>query len=85
MAINTYQFGVNFLRLQYLNRTDYPGTLAFSSTFTGVSLADEALGLLNSVQANSPLVQGGINHSIFTYAQDDWQHIEDDAEPWRSL
>jgi len=70
---HTYQFGANFLRLQYLNRNDYPGVLAFSSTFTGVSLADESLGLLNSVQANSPLVQAGINHSIFTYAQDDWR------------
>lgn len=70
---HTYQFGVNFLRLQYLNRMDYPGQLSFSSTFTGVSLADESLGLLNSVQANSPLVQAGINHSIFTYAQDDWR------------
>jgi hypothetical protein len=70
---HTLQFGANFLRLQYLNRTDYPGTLAFSSTFTGVSIADEALGLLNSVTAKSPLVQGGINHSVFTYAQDDWR------------
>ncbi|HZL29354.1 MAG TPA: carboxypeptidase regulatory-like domain-containing protein [Acidobacteriaceae bacterium] len=70
---HNYQFGVNFLRLQYLNRQDYPGQLAFSTTFTGVSLADESLGLLNSVQANSPLVQAGINHSIFTYAQDDWR------------
>jgi hypothetical protein len=70
---HNYQFGVNYLRLQYLNRTDYPGTLAFSSTFTGVSFADEAMGLLNSIQAKSPLVQGGINHSIFGYAQDDWR------------
>ncbi len=70
-GINNYQFGLNVLRLQYLNRADYPGTLAFSSTFSGVSLADEAMGLLASVQAKSPLVQGGINHSIFGYAQDD--------------
>jgi Carboxypeptidase regulatory-like domain/TonB-dependent Receptor Plug Domain len=70
---HTFQFGANFLRLEYLNRNDYPGVLAFSSTFTGVSLADESLGLLNSVQGNSPLVQAGINHSIFTYAQDDWR------------
>jgi len=70
---HNFQFGVNFLRLQYLNRQDYPGVLGFSSTFTGVSLADQSLGLLNSVKANSILVQGGINHSIFTYAQDDWR------------
>jgi hypothetical protein len=70
---HNYQFGVNALRLQYLNRTDYPGTLAFSSTFTGVSIADEGIGLLNSITARSPLVQAGINHSIFMYAQDDWR------------
>ena len=70
---HNYQFGVNFLRLQYLNGTDYPGQLSFSSTFSGVSFADEAMGLLNSITAKSPLVQGGINHSIFGYAQDDWR------------
>jgi len=70
---HSFQFGANFLRLQYLNETDYPGTLAFSSTFTGLAPADESLGLLNSITANSRLVQGGVNHSIFTYAQDDWR------------
>jgi hypothetical protein len=70
---HSYQFGVNFLRLQYLNNSDYPGELSFSSTFSGVAIADESLGLLNSITAKSPLVQGGINHSIFAYAQDDWR------------
>jgi hypothetical protein len=70
---HSFQFGANFLRLQYLNNSYYPGTLAFSSTYTGVAFADEATGLLNSVQANSLLTQGGINHSIFTYVQDDWR------------
>ena len=70
---HSFQFGANFLRLQYLNRTDYPGTFSFSSTFTGVSEADEAMGLMTSVQANSPLVQGGVSHEIFGYAQDDWR------------
>jgi hypothetical protein len=70
---HNFQFGANFLRLQYLNKTNYPGTFQFSTTFTGLSLADESLGLLTSIKANSPLVQGGINHSIFGYAQDDWR------------
>jgi hypothetical protein len=70
---HNFQFGANYLRLQYLNRTDYPGKFSFSTTFTGLSFGDEAMGLLTSVQANSPLVQGGINHSIFGYAQDDWR------------
>jgi hypothetical protein len=70
---HSLQFGANFLRLQYLNNSYFPGTLSFSSTYTGVSFADEATGLLNSVQANSLLTQGGVSHSIFTYAQDDWR------------
>jgi hypothetical protein len=70
---HNFQFGANFLRLQFLNNAYYPGTLAFSSTYSGVSFADEAMGLLNDVQANSLLTQGGINHTIFTYAQDDWR------------
>jgi hypothetical protein len=70
---HSFQFGANFLRLQYLNRTDYPGKLSFSSTFTGYADSDGAMGLLTSVQANSSLVQGGINHSIFGYMQDDWR------------
>ena len=70
---HNFQFGANFLRLQYLNKTDYPGTLSFSTTFTGLAPADESLGLLTSIQANSRLIQGGINHSIFSYIQDDWR------------
>jgi hypothetical protein len=70
---HSFQFGVNFLRLQYLNDTNYPGRLGFSTTFTGSSVGDEAFGLLTSIQANSPLVQGGVQHDIFAYAQDDWR------------
>jgi len=70
---HSFQFGVNFLRLQYLNNTNYPGQLSFSSTFTGDGDGDAAFGLVTSVQDNSPLVQGGVNHSIFGYIQDDWR------------
>ena len=67
------QFGANLLRLQYQNSSDYPGSLPFSSTFTGNAFGDAAFGLLNSVTANSKLVQGGIQHDVFFYAQDDWR------------
>lgn len=70
---HNYQFGANLLRLQYLNNTDYPGTLSFGTSYSGLSYGDFAMGLLNSVRANSHLVQGGIQHSIFGYAQDDWR------------
>lgn len=70
---HNFQFGANYLRLQYLNDTHYPGEIDFSSDFTGWSDADGAFGLVNSVQDNSALVQGGVSHSIFGYIQDDWR------------
>ena len=65
--------GFTFLRLQYLTRSDYPGSFAFSSTFTGVALADYMTGLLNSITAQNRLIQGGIQHEVFSYLQDDWR------------
>ena len=70
---HTIQGGFSFLRLQYLTRQDYPGQLSFSSTYTGVSFADGLLGLLNSVQAQNRLIQGGIQHAVFGWLQDDWR------------
>jgi hypothetical protein len=70
---HTIQGGFSFLRLQYLTRQDYPGQLAFSSTYTGVSIADGVLGLANSVQAQNRLIQGGIQHAVFAWLQDDWR------------
>jgi hypothetical protein len=65
--------GFQFLRLQYLQRADYPGELSFSTTFTGVSIADGVMGLANSIQAQNRLIQGGIQHNVFLYLQDDWR------------
>jgi len=70
---HNFAAGFNFLRLQYLNRSDYTGSLTFNSTFTRVSLADNLAGLLNTVQAQSRLIQGGIQHDVFMYLQDDWR------------
>jgi len=70
---HTVQGGFSFLRLQYLTRADYPGQISFSSTYTGVSFADGLLGLANSSQAQNRLIQGGIQHTVFSYLQDDWR------------
>jgi Carboxypeptidase regulatory-like domain/TonB-dependent Receptor Plug Domain len=67
------QGGFSFLRLQYLTRQDYPGSLAFSTTFTGLGIGDFMGGLLNSVTAQNRLNQGGIQHNVFGYVQDDWR------------
>jgi hypothetical protein len=70
---HNYQFGAEFMRLQYLNNQDYPGMLSFGSSYTSLNLADGMLGFPSSVTANSPLVQGGVQHDIFFFAQDDWR------------
>jgi len=65
--------GVDFLRLQYLNKNMYPGSIGFSSTFTSQPLADALFGLVNSMTAESEEVQGGIQHDLFAYVQDNWR------------
>jgi hypothetical protein len=67
------QGGFSFLRLQYLSRQDYPGYLSFSTTFTGLGIGDALAGLLNSVTAQNRLLQGGIQHEVNFYLQDDWR------------
>ena len=67
------QGGASFLRLQYLNRSDYPGSLNFSVDYTAVAVADGLAGLLDSVTVQNRLSQGGIQHNAFFYLQDDWR------------
>jgi hypothetical protein len=66
-------FGVDFLRLQYLNTNMYPGSIGFSTTFTSQPLADALFGLANSMTAQSETSQGGIQHDLFAYVQDNWR------------
>ena len=70
---HSISFGVDFLGLQYLNKNMYPGSIGFSSTFTSQPLADALFGLVNSMTAESELVQGGIQHDLFAYVQDNWR------------
>jgi hypothetical protein len=65
--------GLDWLRLQYLNNNMYPGSLGFSSTFTSVPLADALFGLVNSMTAQSETIQGGVQHDLFAYVQDNWR------------
>jgi hypothetical protein len=65
--------GVDVLRLQYLNRNMYPGSIGFSSTFTSQPLADALFGVANSMTAENETIQGGIQHDLFTYIQDNWR------------
>jgi hypothetical protein len=66
-------FGMDFLRLQYLNNNMYPGSIGFSSTFTSQPLADALFGVANSMTAQSETIQGGVQHNLFAYVQDNWR------------
>jgi hypothetical protein len=67
------QVGADWLRLQYLNRAQYPGSIGFSTTFTGDVFADSLFGLVNSLSVANTENQAGIEHELFFYAQDDWR------------
>jgi hypothetical protein len=47
--------------------------MSFSTTFTGVAVADAMSGLMDTLTAQNRLIQGGIQHNVFGYLQDDWR------------
>ena len=57
-ANHTIQGGFEFLRLQYLTRQDYPGQIAFSSTYSGVSFADGTDGSCQLGHGAEPAYSG---------------------------
>lgn len=65
--------GASMLRLQYLNRAQYAGYMQFSTTYTGVALADGLAGLQNTFEGANEDNQAGIEHELFFYAEDDWR------------
>lgn len=65
--------GVEWLRLEYLNRTQAPGEIAYSSTFMDLQVADMMLGTAALVKFASPLELAGIQYAVYSFAQDDWR------------
>ena len=70
---HNFKGGFDFLRLQYLNRSDYAGAVNFNVDYTTIQNADALGGLLDSVTVQNRLIQGGIQHDVFAYFQDDWR------------
>jgi hypothetical protein len=70
---HTFKAGVDLLRLQYLNRSDYAGDLHFNVDYTALDFGDSLFGLLDTVQVQNRLLQGGIQNAVFSYIQDDWR------------
>jgi hypothetical protein len=70
---HNYQFGAEFLRLQYLtNHTNEP-SLGFGTNFTGNTSSDYILGLVASGTVQNATAQAAIQHDLYLYAQDDWR------------
>ena len=70
------QFGAEYLRLRYLNRSYFytMGQFTFTGTYTNNSVADYVLGLVNAATAESPQIeQSGIQNNLYLYYQDDWK------------
>jgi len=65
--------GVTFLRLEYLNRTQSPGELAYSETFSDLPVADFIQGLQEKEEFQSPLELSGQQHDLYLFVQDDWR------------
>lgn len=67
------QIGGSYLRLQYQNIAQYPGSIGFSTTFTGDAFADSLVGLADTLSVANTENQAGIENEMFVYAQDDWR------------
>jgi len=70
---HNYQFGVDYLRLQYENIAESAPAIGFGETFSNVFQGDELLGLSSSETFANSLNRSGIQHDYYFYAQDDWR------------
>lgn len=70
---HNFQFGLEFLRLQYLHRFDQQPSFLFNNTFTNIPAADFILGLLNSESYGNSTNSAAIQHDLYLYGQDDWR------------
>jgi hypothetical protein len=67
------QFGLDFLRLQYIYETDTVPYFQFGTQYTTNLAADWVLGLVESMTVGNRLNRAGIQHDLYTFVQDDWR------------
>jgi outer membrane receptor protein involved in Fe transport len=68
--------GVEYLKGRYFNLTVVRtmGVFTFNGQISGVPAADFALGRPSSIDVASPVRdQGGLQHSVYSFIQDDWK------------
>jgi len=69
------QFGVDYLRMQYLNQRSNPGTFNFYGNpgYTGAQASDAIFGLLYSESVGNNSNIAAIQHALYSYVQDTWR------------
>ena len=73
---HTLKAGIEYLRLDYVNRSFFQtqGGFSFSGVFTGNASADFLLGKPQSLSVSSPVLeQDAIQNNTFSFFQDDWR------------
>jgi len=70
---HNYQFGVDYLRLQYENVSETAPQFSFGEVYSFVAEGDELLGLPSGETFANALNRSGIQHDYYFYAQDDWR------------
>lgn len=70
---HNFQFGADFLRLQYVYETDTVPYFQFGTQHTGNTAADWVLGLPETFTVGNLLNRAGIQHDLYLYGQDSWR------------
>ena len=70
---HNFQFGAQFLDLNYIHRYDQTPQIVSEVENTEVSAADFLLGLPDSVVVGNRTNYSAVDHAFYFYAQDDWR------------
>ncbi len=70
---HNFQFGAEFLDLQYIHRFDQPISLTSNTGFTDNSMADFLFGFAASTSVGNGTNIGALDHAYYFYGQDDWR------------
>jgi hypothetical protein len=72
---HNFQFGVDYLHLQYLNVRDNPGSFSFLGNpgFTNSQAADFMMGLIFQQTVGNEKRISAIQNAVYGYAQDTWR------------
>ena len=70
---HNYQFGFQYLHLQYLHVYDFEPSLDFEGKNTGDTGGDFLMGMLYQLNVGNSVNLGAIQNAVYFYGQDDWR------------